>query len=430
MFKIITKSLLNKKIAILFIIIQLTIINIAMYEMITKFNIIDNQKMDLESILQENADNMIDIEFNDLYPDQNFAKKVMKLDQYLNSQDQIEYAGGFSQTDIYIKELENNSKFLEMQKEIYKGSKQEDYIDTPNVMFLDRNMDKFINLDVVEGKKFFKDDFYLKNGEIVPIILGNKFKGILNIGDKLNAYNLIGSEQEKVFIVIGFLKENSYSLNSSYFMENKKVNLDNFIIIPFYESNYKSTLDVVSKAGSYFVYAKDKNYIENIKLNLKIKADEIGLNIESKTLNELYKNYKESNNEIHSITTITIVFLFIIIVFSITSTMLISIKKRKHELGIRIVTGASKYNIRKMYLYEIILVTIIANIISLIYIISNSYKNNTDFLIHPFNIIQVINMKSLICILIFTLIIVIVSSFIPLRKIGQLQPKELIGGNE
>lgn len=427
MFKIITKSLLKKKVSILFIIIQLTIINIAMYEMITTFNIIENQKVDLESILQGNTEKMINIEFNDLYPDKNFANKTIELNEYLNSQDQVEYAGGFSLTSIPVRELKNNSKFLEMQRKIYKGTKREYYIDVPEVMFLDRNMDKFLNLDVVQGQNFSRSDFNLKDGEMVPVLLGNKFKGILNIGDELNSYNLIGSEHEKVFIVIGFLKENSYSLNDSYFMENEKVNLDNVIIIPSYESNNKSTTSVVKKASSYFIYAKDESYIENISLNLKIEADKMGLNVECNTFNKLYKNYKEDNDEIQNIIGITIIFLFVITVFSITSTMLIAIRKRKRELGIRIVTGASKSNIRKIFLYEIILVTIISNIISIIYIIHNNY---VDSFVHTCNIMQVINIKSLICILVFTLLIVIVSSFIPLRRIGKLQPKELIGGNE
>ena len=105
MFKIITKSLLKKKIATLFIIIQLCVINIIMYETITKFNIIENQKIEIKSILKENTENIISIKFNDLYPDDNFASKVVELDKQLNSKKNIEYCGGLIQTTIIIDEL-------------------------------------------------------------------------------------------------------------------------------------------------------------------------------------------------------------------------------------------------------------------------------------------------------------------------------------
>ena len=80
-------------------------------------------------------------------------------------------------------------------------------------------------LDIVQGRNFVNSDFMHNEGSTVPVILGNSYTSIFNIGDKFNLEYLYDNYE---FEVVGILKKDSIiELNMTYY-------LDKSIIMPFF----------------------------------------------------------------------------------------------------------------------------------------------------------------------------------------------------
>lgn len=80
-------------------------------------------------------------------------------------------------------------------------------------------------LDIVQGRNFVNSDFVHNEGSTVPVILGNSYTNIFNIGDKFNLEYLYDNYE---FEVVGILKKDSMiDLNMTYY-------LDKSIIMPFF----------------------------------------------------------------------------------------------------------------------------------------------------------------------------------------------------
>lgn len=428
MFKLILKSILKKKIAVLFIIIQLCIINFIIIEMLTNFNVFKNQEVEVNQILGDIKDDLLRVDFKDVYPSKEFADRVCEIENYLCSADDVKFAGGFNETTFIFNELENNGDYMQINKEENKNERKS--LSVTDCILLDKNIENLMDINIKHGRTFAEDDFYLNSGEVIPILIGSKLNKIVNVGDTLTAKDLISSGGKNKFVVIGVLEAGDKSIASGNLMSYKAIDLDNKIIIPYTKDYQTDLLPITAKTSSYYICAKDKNDINNIKINLLSKADLVGLNIEVSSLDEIMSEYKENNKEVYNIIILTTIVTTIFAIFSISSLTLTSIKNRKKELGIRIVTGASVGYVKRLFLYEIVSISIFSSFITLIYSIYEKYQYYTAFLQQPFILSEVINVRVIIGTIILVIIIVFASSYIPLRKIEKIQPKDLIGGND
>lgn len=128
------------------------------------------------------------------------------------------------------------------------------------------------------------------------------------------------------------------------------MNFDEYFIIPFNKDMQKSMLVITAKSTSYFLSLNEKYDVDKIKLNIQVKSEELGLDTESYLFNESLEDYKKEHIDIYKSISITTSIVTVMSIFTITATILASIQKRKREIGIRIVTGASISYIRKLFL--------------------------------------------------------------------------------
>lgn len=429
MFKVILKSMYQKKIAILFILIQLCVINYILIEILTTFNVFNNQQREIDETLGDLREDLIKVEFKDVYPSDAFTGNVSELQNYINSLNGVNFSGGFFTTTYCFDELRNNEEYNKLNENRQKISKNKISPEITECVLLDKGMDNLMKLNIEEGRGISDNDFYVGGSQVVPVIIGNKLKDIIKVGDELNTIDLISTEGETKFVVVGILEEGSISIGENNPIAFKQINLDNNIIIPFYDGIQKNALPVAAKSSSYYIGCKSNEFIEEIRFKVMNKAQQLGLNVSVYTIDEIVKEYKKENIEVYNIIIITMIFVFIFTVFSISSTILTSIKKRKYELGVRIITGASTSYIKGLFIYEILILTIASSIITLAYYIYNQYIFYTQFLEQQFIISQVISGKVILGVSIVIVVVVITSSYIPLRQLNKLQPKNLLGGN-
>lgn len=431
MFKSIIKSMWSKKISVLFIIIQLSITIFLIFNLLTTFNVFSQQKSKINEILGENKNRVLQIIFNDLYPTEAFSEKAYELEEYTKLIDGVEDSGGFLETGYVFDELKNNVEYINIVSDLYKGTIREQSLSQTDCILVDKNINSLMNLKVTEGRNFNKEDFDLTSDDLIPVIVGSKFKTAVNIGDIISTNEVSCNNKTIRYKIVGFLEANSSWISgSSDYISNIPTSLDEYFIMPFNKDMQKSMLVVTAKSTSYFLCLNEKYDVNKVKANIDIKSKELGLNNKCYTVDESLEKYKKEHIDEYESIIITIFIAIVMSIFTITATILASIQKRKREIGIRIVTGASISYIRKLFLGEIVCITCISAIIAVSYITYEKYKYYTDFLMSSFNISQVLNEKSILLLVCLIFVIVLISSYIPLGKIKKLQPKELIGGVE
>lgn len=431
MFKAIIKSMWSKKISVLFIIIQLSVTIFMIFDLLTSFNVFYQQEGQISKILGENKDRVLKIKFNDLYPTEAFSEKAYELEEYTKSIDGVDDSGGFLETGHVFNEMQDNVEYMNIARNLYKGTLKERSLGQTECIHIDKNIYSLMNLKVTEGRSFNKNDFNLTSDDLIPIIIGAKFKKAVNIGDIISANEVTCGNKTIRYIIVGVLEDNSRWLSTSNnYIGNVPMNLDEYFIIPFNKDMQKSMLVVTAKSTSYFLSLNEKYDVDKIKLNIHVKSKELGLDTECYLFNESLEDYKKEHIDIYKSISITTSIVTVMSIFTITATILASIQKRKREIGIRIVTGASISYIRKLFLGEIICITCVSAIIAVSYITYEKYDYYTNYLMSSFNISQVLNEKSILLLVCLIFVIVLISSYIPLRKVKKLQPKELIGGIE
>jgi hypothetical protein len=86
--------------------------------------------------------------------------------------------------------------------------------------------------DVLEsGRNFTEEDFTVESvSDAIPVILGQAYEGVYEIGDALT---LSLHDQPLTYTVVGFLQENTT------FHFNRDIPLDEYLVVPFYEIAYE-----------------------------------------------------------------------------------------------------------------------------------------------------------------------------------------------
>lgn len=422
--KIIFKSLFKRKISSLFIIIQLTITIVMLlssFIMLNSTNYLQDQVkekgLDLNKTMKLNI-------YNPTFTD-TFKENYNQLEDYINSIPEITNFGGFDLTNSIFEELETNDKYIALRKNVIKGTFKEQYPTSSEMLLIDKGIYNLLNLKITDGRELREDDFFKDEQKITPLLAGENYKNVLKIGEILTI-----QDTNSKYEIVGFIDKNSSWFNEQDYISNMLINLDDKFIIPYNNSEKISTKDILSKSNAifYVINNEDKiNYINNI---IETKANSLNLRVKSNSISEELFNFKKSVNDIVYTNLFLSIFLIVLSCLGISTVMISSILNRKKEFGIRIATGASINYIRKLIIGEVSFLAIISSVISILIVFINnlqSYKFNkyNDIGINP---MENISPKCIVFVFLIIMIIVIITTFLPLEKFKNLQTKDLIGG--
>ena len=289
------------------------------------------------------------------------------------------------------------------------------------MLSINYDMLKIINAKLSEGRNFEPSDFKDKETDysIVPILIGDKMKAQYKIGDTI--LSEAPSFKDTKFQVIGILKPNQSFLGNQILNE-KPINLDSSFIVP-------ATFNIGQQTNSYgnvFVQisSNDKKVINNLE-----------------DLGKKYKIYFDINNikeliELQYQDDLTIfrnylpicIFVLIFSLFGVSVTMIMLVKSRKREFGIRIATGCTKSYIYKFILGEIFIVDILSFLASiLIFKGSDGIVINTCMADGFFGLF---NYKIILAMLIGSFLLILLFSIGSARSIYKMEPRELIKGRD
>lgn len=222
--------------------------------------------------------------FFEFFDSENSLERLKNLNKYLN--ENFDYLELAFQSLYYIGYYDGEEKFtksygtdLDTVNQVIadeKGKKM--YVTDIKTMQLGKNYYKVFDNRIDIGRNFNIDDYNINdNNKEVNIILGNDYLQYYKLGDIIR----LSLHQKLIdFKVIGFYKKDAF-IN----WQNTDINLNQYIVMPFYEINYDPVDDKDSLYQKIFYSQKNEGYI---RISESIKEDD----------NLIYKNYLNKIEEI------------------------------------------------------------------------------------------------------------------------------------
>lgn len=380
-------------------------ITIGIFAIITVFTIVDSLEKNVRNSVVSLGENVVFIqkwpwEFGGEYP---WWKYMNRPKPKLEELDDVVRATQLADASAFILSLRKTVKF------------ESNSIDGVDVNLVSHNYDKVKSFDIAQGRYF--TDHESSAGRSVAIIgetISQVLFGTLNpIGKKIK---LLG---RSISIIGVFAKEGSSVMGNS---------ADNLIVLPV---NYgKSLVDLKAERGETMIMVKAKSGIKNEDLKSELtgvmravrklkplQTDDFALN-ETKMLSKSF-------DSIFSVIGLAgwIIGGFSIIVggFGIANIMFVSVKERTNLIGIQKAVGAKNYFILLQFLIEAILLSLAGGLIGLLFVYGISYGISVGF-----DMDVMLSKSNVILGLTISVLIGLISGFIPAYSASQLDPVEAI----
>lgn len=258
--------------SIFIVIFIITILSNTFYKSILLQNKLNKQDTKNSFIkLHDNYDGVHNkMSITDFFKQPDSTKKMKKL--YSNINNNFKYYEISKENLQFIGKYNGNITFVNGPKEIINTKTNGNLITPLKSLQLGEKASTYLNIamKINQGKYFSKKDYYLNSNNEVPVVLGNLYHGMYNIGDSFETIYL-GSIKLKC-VVIGFFKKNSN------FYIDQKYNLDDKIVMPELNINSESSLENKDfeqilysiKNTGYIPYNNDNEYNNTIKMIDKI----------------------------------------------------------------------------------------------------------------------------------------------------------------
>lgn len=424
--KLIIKSLFRRKVVNLLIIIQLSITIILLINTIIQIRTSLYQQNEIKKYLNLDIDRTIHLEISNINQSEQFIINYNELEEYINGLSHVKGFGGYDIINTHFNELEDDSKFIALRNELVKGTFKAQWPSAIELVKVDKGTYNLSSIKVIKGTNFSESSFN-KNEEILPMLAGSDYINILNINQILTDH-MTGAKYK----IIGFMNENSRWFSDQSYIGDMLVNLDDKFICPFPKVDKTNINAIRAKAGVLFYEIDDINNLNETSALITNKASMLNLKITNNSIRNDIKEYNSNFKNIFYLNLILGLFIGIVSILGIAIITLSSIIVKKREIGIRMMTGSSIFNITILVIGEIFTLIFISTIISISFIIYNKAKliktsKFNDVLLNPMNnITPKIIVFSVLIIIILTGVI----SIIPILQIKRLQPRDLIEGKD
>ncbi|GAA4721583.1 ABC transporter permease [Brevibacillus fulvus] len=418
-------SMLKRKGSVLLMIAQLVfsfwVINHAFISM----DVVDYQEEKLFATAEIDKKTTLRLVVSDGEDTEWFADRFALLEDYIKTIPGVTGYGSFDTTSIRPGHLPNQQAYLEQNQRDYAGTRRENELDTSQAVFLDHDIYKYAKWKVIKGRALHKEDFHKRNEDVIPVLVGYHYRNVMNIGDR---FEMNIHDQKIVYEVAGVLAQGSEWLSGNDYITDPVDNLDNFIIAPFCPLIRQSEpMDVAVRLHNTFVQLDSTNDYHSVATAIKKKGRELGINPKLITVEEELQAYKDSRKQTSDFTLFLGMFFLVISIIGVISVTLSSIHARKHELGVRMVTGASKRDISLLILFELGLIVFLSAVLGVT--LNYLSERSGDPSVHHVRL-AIFAWPLYLKIAVVSAVVILCSVFIPLLKIRKLQLSALVGGRD
>ena len=181
---------------------------------------------------EDELDNIYTMKVN--HTSENGAKVITDLKNFTASLDNTE-VGAFYETDEFFAELSQTNNYININKNLYKGTYREQNPESSEIIYIDKEI-----LDI-QNTKLTKSMFEKDNSGYLPIYVGKDYKNVIGVGSILTM-----SRTNQKYIVKGYLEDEKW-LNNDDFITFAPISLNAKFMIPF---SKEDTNDIMTQEST------------------------------------------------------------------------------------------------------------------------------------------------------------------------------------
>lgn len=298
----------------------------------TKENIPD--KIYYEYLEEENKTDIQHIKnfLKKLQDEQDFSY-IMIYDQFLELEQKV--------SDIFL----DGYEFGDTESSIYQWEGETRYY--TKCLQVSESFFEEYNVEISEGRGFSQEDYILKNGQVIPVLLGNSYMDFCQIGDTFSGEYLF---ETFTWQVIGFVDEKTFFYNTA---TGSFESCERYMIMPaltMERTDEFSKLCCISQLSGEIISDKGYPNVEKRFLELLEEENLQNWNIflqdpKANDVNDLIATYSAMTKEVQQQFTFILIFTIIFAVASISSVLCGFIREKNQEYAIKMLCGASSWKI-------------------------------------------------------------------------------------
>ncbi|AKS39713.1 macrolide ABC transporter permease [Anoxybacillus gonensis] len=424
------KSMWQRKWSIVLMVVQLIVSFWVVNHALITMETIRYQQKQLFSVTNMKAKTTVRLFIPDGDDSQWFAERFRKLEKFIKTIPNVKGYGSFEETTISPQNFANKTRYVRKNEQLYANTRMESYTDRTKMIYFDYDIYRlFSKFQLLKGRKLNKKDFEKTNKDVIPILIGYGYHNVFHIGDRFQA--LAGLGENAFFVtyeVVGILDQGEKWLSSNDYLIDYANELDCFFIAPYFpEERDGRPMDVAVRLNNLFLQISNKKDLSRVEKKIEQKGRALGIYPTLKTISDEIKEYENNTKQSARFTFMIGLFFIIVTLIGVISVTTSSIQARKYDIGVMMVTGASKRDIGRIVVMELFLLVMISAMIG----VALSYWTERQNTFFEYNIrLQAFTWSLYVKIMVVSCFIVLLSSFIPLWNVNKLALRNLVEGRE
>ncbi|MCM3268942.1 ABC transporter permease [Paenibacillus elgii] len=425
--KIAWKSLWERKLATLFIMLQLVISFYLISNGFIQLSIPDYASETIKKYSNLDLEKTLTFSVPDLTSDNTWSiERYLKLRKEVSGMNEVSNYGSFSTAYFILSDLKNSDLYEEKNQALYKNSPLRGKEKLSYMVYFDESIFSSSKIKILKGRSLAKQDFAAEHHEQIPVLVGQDYEGIFDIGDTFSIY-WFGEKLN--YRVVGVMDRESKWLDKNDYISMGVRDLNAAIVTPFLDYQKNSSPFVISSLQkSTFVSVQDTDDRKILSEKIKQAATQLGLPSPIvRSIKEELDAYKKSKIELVKLNLYAGVFFLLTTSIGIITSTLSSIRIRFYEFGIRRVFGESIISIARSIIIEVFLLILLSACFGVFW---NYYNSATSIIADMSSVKDLFGIALFAKVIILVLLLTFLSVLYPIRVLYRESPYKLISGVE
>ncbi len=370
------------------------------------------QKKQFEENIGADLSYVLHLHYRDNKETDEFAAVLTDYKDYLRTIDGVIAVGQFDSTSLYFSELENSEEYKKINPPRYEGS-------PPELSWL-------VTIDE-ELLGFVKGSFtkYSKTESGYPPIYPSEiFKDSIPLGTILtDKYN-----DDVKYEVAGYIPKDSRWVDENDLIRFPLISLNGAFVAPYTEWSRTDIMTQLSSMQNTYIFISQSANIEKIKQEIHSYTVEHDFDAYAETLQEEYALYADETEYYTTAQTALAIFISVLSLLSVIAVFTTNTLLKRKQYGILIANGFTIRDIVAGIAFEIGFITFFSTVIMWIFKLFQLRLSN-DLSIKLFrDILLLAHIRfSLPVCAVIVLVLTVVATLLPMRKVSGYKPSELIG---
>lgn len=411
--KLSVRELIRKKLQTLLMLIVCTAAMYTILSSLTNALSVIYQKKIFEENISADTEKVLHLDYSQTDENPEFAQVIQNYLEYIKSLSGVQSVCQFDASGMYFEELENMPSYIQINKNLLKGQKYENYPAISQLLSVDEDMLNFVKGGLTE--------YSLTKSGFPPVYPSEVFKDILPVGAILT-----NKRTKDKYEVAGYIPKGAQWVEEDDLIRFPMVSLDGWFMAPFTQQSKNDILTQLSCLHNTYIFLTDSADAQYIKQQIFTYPAEHNFAAKAVCLSDEYSQYSLETQNYTKMQIIIAVFICITAVSCVVCIFTTNALIKKSDYGILTANGFTLSDVIQIITLEIFLLIFCSGTSAWILKLWEFNKSEDIFK----NVLITAHIRYTLPVFItLSVVLTFICAIIPAVKICRYKPYTLIGEN-